>query len=528
MKKTTFSIGNAGFIVLLLAVLVLINLISINWFSRLDLTEGRIYTLSDASRETVKKLPDRLTVKCYFSDDLPAPYSSNARYLKDQLEEYRAHSKGAFHFEFVDPADEKELEAQANSFQIAPVQVNVVEADKIELKKVYMGVVFLYQDKSETIPLVQTTAGLEYEITSTIKRITADRIPKIGFLQGHGEPDPYQEMTGLTAALQKNYELTPVDLTDGKSVPVNLDALLIINPGISFPEWDLFALDQFIMQGGKVGLFASQIDADLQEAKTTKKQLNLDEFTSNFGFRINSDIVVDQQCGMINIQQRQGFFTIQNALPYPFFPTIRNFDQENSIVRDLEEISLFFPSSIDTLAAAGDTTAGYTLRPLAWSSDKSDRQSARFEINPTRPNFKSMTFPNAHIPVAATVMGTFKSAYAGKDAPEQRAGEAYRGEILTGSPETRMVVIGDGKFALDAFLSSRANADFFLNLVDWLAQDESLITIRTREITARPLAEISDPMKKVVKYANILIPAVIFILIGVVRWQIRRKHKPEL
>lgn len=528
MKKTTFSIGNAGFIILLLAVLVLINLISINWFSRLDLTEGHIFTLSDASIETVKKLPDRLTVKCYFSKDLPSPYSSNARYLKDQLEEYRARSGGNFHFEFVDPADEKDLEAQANSFQIAPVQVNVVEADKIELKKVYMGMVFLYQDKSETIPLVQTTTGLEYEITSTIKRITADRIPKLGFLQGHGEADLAGEMTGLSSALQKNYEIMPVDLSDGKMVPEDLDALLIIRPTSAFEEWDLFALDQYIMRGGKVGLLAGQISTNLQEAQAVKRALNLDEFTANLGFRINSDLVVDSQCGMINIQQRQGFFTIQNALPYPFFPSIRKFDSENSMVRDLEEINLFFPSSIDTSIAAKDSTKKYTLRALAWSSEKSDRQANRWEINPTRPNFQNMKFTASGIPVAATVTGSFQSFFTGKERPGPREGEVYEGDYITVSPETRLVVVGEGNFATDAYLSSRANADFFLNLVDWLAQDESLIQIRTREITARPLAEISDPMKKVVKYTNILIPAVIFVLIGVVRWQMRRKYKPEL
>ncbi len=528
MKKTTFSIGNAGFIILLLAVLVLINLISINWFSRLDLTEGKIFTLSDASIETVKRLPDRLTVKCYFSKELPPPYSSNARYLKDQLEEYRARSGGNFHFEFVDPADEKDLEAQANSFQISPVQVNVVEADKIELKKVYMGMVFLYQDKSETIPLVQTTTGLEYEITSTIKRITADRIPKLGFLQGHGEAEPFSEMTGLTGALQKNYEMMPVDISDGQMVPEDLDALLIIRPETAFSEWDLFALDQYIMRGGKVGLLAGQISANLQEAQAVKRSLNLDEFTSNLGFRINSDLVIDAQCGMVNIQQRQGFFTIQNAVPYPFFPSIRNFDEENSMVRDLEEINLFFTSSIDTSIAAKDSTAEYTLRPLAWSSERSDRQASRFEINPTKPNFSNLNFPASNIPVAATVIGSFKSFFTGKERPAPREGEVYEGDYISSSPETRIAVIGDGNFATDVYLSSRSNADFFLNLVDWLAQDESLIQIRTREITARPLAVISDPMKKVVKYANILIPSIVFVLIGVIRWQIRRKFKPEL
>jgi ABC-type uncharacterized transport system involved in gliding motility auxiliary subunit len=91
-----------------------------------------------------------------------------------------------------------------------------------------------------------------------------------------------------------------------------------------------------------------------------------------------------------------------------------------------------------------------------------------------------------------------------------------------------MLVMGEGNFCTDTYLGSRSNADFFLNLTDWLSQDESLIHIRTREITARPLTDTSESAKRVAKYANIFFPSVIVVLIGVVRWQIRRKQKPEL
>ena len=528
MKKTTFSISNVGFIVLLLAVLVLINLISINWFSRVDLTEGRIYSLSPASKEAVKTLPDRLTVKCFFTKDLPPPYSSNSQFLKDKLSEYRAHSNGNFFFEFVDPADEQDLEVQANSFQVMPIQLQVIQKEKIELKKCYMGVVFLYGDKSETIPVVQTTAGLEYDITSTIKKIIADKIPRVGFLQGHGEPAPFEEMSGITGEMQKNYEISPVDLSQGTLVPDDLDALLIIRPMTEFSEWDIFAIDQYIMQGGKLGLMAGTIDANLQETRATKKTLNLDELTANLGFRINGDLVYDYQSGMVNIQQRQGFFTIQNAIPYPFFPIIRNFNKENAIVRDLEEVSLYFPSSIDTSVADRDSAATYKFEILARTSDKSNRQSGRFEINPTRPQFKSLAFPMNGIPVAATVTGTFSSLFNEREIPALPDGGSWEGDLITSSPETRIVVVGDGKFGTDGYLSTRSNANFFQNIVDWLALDESLIHIRTREVTARPLAETTEGMKRVIKYSNIFIPAIVIILIGVIRWQIRRKYKPEL
>ncbi|MCK4656067.1 MAG: Gldg family protein, partial [candidate division Zixibacteria bacterium] len=77
-------------IVIVVAILLVVNLISINLFGRADLTDNEIYSLSDASIDLMENLSDRVVVKCYFSDDLPPPYNQNSRYLKDQLADYRA------------------------------------------------------------------------------------------------------------------------------------------------------------------------------------------------------------------------------------------------------------------------------------------------------------------------------------------------------------------------------------------------------------------------------------------------------
>ena len=77
-------------IVIIIAILIIINLISLNLFSRVDLTDNDIYSLSDSSKELIEGLNDRLTVKAYFTDDLPAPHNGDARYLKDLLDDYKA------------------------------------------------------------------------------------------------------------------------------------------------------------------------------------------------------------------------------------------------------------------------------------------------------------------------------------------------------------------------------------------------------------------------------------------------------
>lgn len=508
---------------LLLGILLVINLISTQIFGRMDLTEGKVYTLSKGSRELVKNLEDPLTIKAYFSQDLPAPYNANARYLRDQLDDYKAYSGGKLKYEFVDPGSEADLEKEAQSFQIPPVQVNAVEKDRLEVKKVYMGLVFLYQDKHETIPLVQSTAGLEYDVTSTIKRLTSRERTKVGILQGLGAPDLYQEMNNLRSILERNYDVQTVTLTRNQLVPDGIQVLLVIGPSENFDDWSKFAIDQFIMKGGKVAFLLNKVSADLQSSQARKSALNIDDWTKNYGFKINDDLVMDVHCGMVNMQQRMGFFTISNAINYPFFPQVTSFNAANPMVKDLENIMLFFPSSIDTTYAA---EKGLMVAPLFTSSKQSKLQTGRYDISP-QVRLDTKTFTEGPFVLGIALDGSFRSYFEGKEIPRGDTTVVRPADlaIVSQSPETRIVVVADAHLAQDAYASDPSNTAFLLNLVDWLALEEDLIQIRTREVTSRPIAEVSEGVKATVKYANIFASPILVILVGVVRWQIRRRRK---
>ena len=115
--------------ILLFAILILLNSISTSRFFRIDLTDNNMFSLSSSSKAVVKEINDLLTMKVYFSDDLPGEYANNRRYLQDILEEYAAISKGNIKFEFA-PQDKLEEEAQKSG--ITPLQLQVIENDKVE------------------------------------------------------------------------------------------------------------------------------------------------------------------------------------------------------------------------------------------------------------------------------------------------------------------------------------------------------------------------------------------------------------
>ena len=523
MKETfKHGAGSAATLLLILAILLVLNLISVNLFARLDLTEGKVFSLSKASKDVVRSLDDRLIIRMYFTKDLPPPYNSHARYLKDQLEEYQAYAGGKLKLEMIDPAEqEKELEAQR--YGIPPLQVNALEDDKIEIKKVYMGLVLLFEDKKEVIPVVQSVSGLEYEITSAIKRLSARVLPTIGFLVGKEGPDLDTELTFLSQALARQYKVTKINLDEGERIAASVRVLVILGPKIKLSEYEKYWIDQFLMRGGKLALLLNHIQVDIQQGMAERQNLEMEDFLENYGIKINDDLVIDLQCNRIGVAQKQGPYTVQNIVNYPFFPMATEFDQNSLIVKDLGTVCFNFASSLDPSAASA---RGIRFNPIIRSSERSGIQSAPFDINPFK-QFGREDFAAGGQILAATLQGSLKSNFADKDLEEIQAEVGFVDSVLTESPETRMVVAADADFIIDRNLRGTDNLAFFLNMVDWLSQDEALIAIRSKQVTPRPLKEISAGAKKAVKYGNTFGLPLLVILFGLVRWQIRKRVKTQ-
>ncbi|HNT30678.1 MAG TPA: GldG family protein, partial [bacterium] len=198
---------------LLVAILVVVNLLGDHFFWRFDLTRDRVYTLSRASRELVRNLPDKVIAKAYYTDGLPSPYSENRKYLEDKLTEYAAYSNGNFSYEFIDPGDDEEAQQEAQSYGIYPVQIDVWKSDEYQAKAAYMGVVLIYSDADpETVTLEQDTTGLEYAISSALQKITAEEKLTVAFLQDADLTVQLQSKAQyLSNSLSKLYDVTSVE-----------------------------------------------------------------------------------------------------------------------------------------------------------------------------------------------------------------------------------------------------------------------------------------------------------------------------
>ncbi|MCC6397132.1 MAG: Gldg family protein [Bacteroidetes bacterium] len=520
--RRTQSLVRLGIV---LAILVLLNFVSVRLFDRIDMTRSGLFTLADASKRLMQTLDDKVTVKAYFTEDLPAPYNSHRRMLLDQLNEYRAYAKGNFQFEFIDPSGE-EGEREAQQQGIAPVQVQVVKEDKFEVKRAYMGMVFLYEDRKEVIPVIQNTGTLEYEISSTVHRLTNRTRHRIGFLSGSGSPG-LEELSRAQELLRKQYDLVPVDVAKGAAVPPDIGVLFVIAPTSPLPEPVKFQIDQYLMRGGKVAFLLNRVEANLQNQYGRALELNLDDMLQQYGLRINPDLVRDLQCASVTIVQQQYGFNIQSQVPFPYLPLVNTFSEGNMMVKDLQNLVMFFASSIDTV---GVGTRGLRAEILARSSKQSGRQTGMFIFDPLR-QYTREEFTESSIPLGAVVEGSFTSLYEGKPAPVDTTPGATPPPAApaTRSPETRVVLLGDGDFARDQFMGgSRDNMTLFANMVDYLMDDTGLITIRTKEATLPPLEQLEDGTKKMIKYANLALPPLLVLGYGALRWRMRKARKKAL
>ncbi|MGW8187317.1 MAG: Gldg family protein [Desulfobacterales bacterium] len=166
------------FVIYLVAV-VLVNLAGITLFQRFDLTANGAYSLSEASRRAVATLSEPLTINVFFTKNLPAPYNSTERYLRDLLEEYAIYAGKYFNYRFYDVSPEEgdlnpgaqTNQDLANNYGISPIQIQVIEKDEVKFQKAYMGLVILHGDLIERIPTITSVDRLEYQLTTAIMEL---------------------------------------------------------------------------------------------------------------------------------------------------------------------------------------------------------------------------------------------------------------------------------------------------------------------------------------------------------------------
>lgn len=516
--------------------LVFVNILGLSYFGRLDLTRDGQFTLSEATKETVSSLADPVTVRAYFTKDLPPPFSTNARYVRDLLEEYYVHGKGNFQYEFVDPAsaeteedrqkkkevqrdifgrmvrERTSIEQEMQSLGIPSVQVHVNEGDKLEVKRAYMGMAIRYRDKTEVIPMVQDTSGLEYDLTTLVRKLTREKTPKIGILEGHEGPSLQKDLARAYGLISQLYDVVTLDLTKDGEIADDIDAILVVGPKTPLGEEEQREIDGFIGSGKAVAFLLDVVKPDLETLQAEEAHHGLTDLLASYGVQIGSELVLDAECATINVTQQQGFMRIMQPVRYPFVPQPRALDPLHPLTRGLSQVGFPFMAPLEvTLPADGEVKTEVLVR----SSEKSWVQQPPFNLNP----FQRWTMDGAAASprdLVVTLQGPIPIHFASASTESDQS-----------RPSGRVLVAGGSSFLTDQFLS-KGNETLALNLVDWLVLDDALLAVRSRGLRAAPLEDIDQRMRDLIKYANVLGLPLAFIVFGLVRWRLRESRRGQV
>jgi len=558
------------FILIVAGIFVVLNILAVKIFFRWDLTANDAHSLSAGSIRLMENLKDRLTVKAYFTEDLPPPFNSHLRYVKDILDEYRVHAGGKMRVDIIDPTGDEVLEKEAQQFGIQKVGHRVIDRDQSEVKLGYRGLAFTYGAKTEAISAIQSTVGLEYEITSVLKQLVGEK-KNVGVLVGHGEPNikptqqqlqqaqmmkqqPPQGALSILRNTLPQFTFTEVDLKKGdKGVPDDVDLLLIAGTTEEIPEREAYMIDQYLMKGGSVAVFVDGVRVEMNEsqyrgvppsfdAKLNKSGLR--DLLLAWGVKLGSDLVMDARSGMFPTQCPP----IPMAIPrrYPAWPVAVELPTEHPATLRLASLTLPWTTSVELTEQVTKPDSGIEAVVLASTSDQSWRLTSDFEVNPCKisqpPGFEGS------IPMAVALSGKFKSAWADKeappprirvenedtgaedaDSPEEEKGDEADAKLDVSSSEGRLLVVGSSYVPTDSIISylrrmergKVSNMVFLANSLDWLVQDDDLIAVRAKGVEVPPLKTLEDGVRNTVKYGLIIGIPLLFILFGVIRWRIR-------
>jgi len=498
MKKSDLTIT----IILIIGILIVVNFFSYQIFHRWDLTENKVFSISDISKKTVGELDDVVNIKAYFSDNLPSQFLSVKQEVGDILDEYESYSNGNIRVEFISPSDDEDIQRELYIIGIPQLNFQVFEKDKAQLVNGYMGMAVSFGDKTEVIPAItQDTRDLEYQITTKIKKVTSDEIATIGFVTNLGTINQ-EEIAFAKEKLEELYITRDVDLAGENEIPADIDTLVIAGPKEELSEEQMKSLNSFLVRGGSLFVMVDGVMVE-QGLQAQKNSTNLFSFLEKYGIKINQNLVADSRSGVASFSQ--GFMTFSTN--YPFWPKVTSdgFNQENVTVSSLEDVVFPWVSSIEV---SGVDEGFYSY--LAKTSEKAWVEQDNFSIAP------NSIFPsqkNAQYNLVVSINGEVNNAYKEADSPEKI--------------NAKIIAIGDSDYIADGFTQSNPdNLNLFLNLVDSLSFDEDIIKIRSKNVLSRPIKDdLEESTKAFIKYYNVFGITVLVIIFGMIRYYLRRKSK---
>jgi gliding-associated putative ABC transporter substrate-binding component GldG len=536
-------------------IIINLNLFFSKYSIRIDLTEENRFTISDSSVELLESLSDVVYIDVYLEGDFPPGFERLRKSIRQKLEDFRIYAGDNIQYRFINPDEirgekgRQDLIRSLGEKGIQPTNLFASEEGKRTERLIFPGAVISYGGEEKGVMLLkgnkaataqerlnQSVEGVEYELISAIDQLVNVDRKRIGMIRGHGELDSIH-IASIKKTLLESYDLFDVNLPSKSSLE-EYDGIFISKPEQPFSDSDLYKIDQYIMKGGKVLFLVDMLDVNPDSISREGSigypiNTNLETLLFKYGIRINKDYLLDLNSGGFPVVVgNMGNNPQIQMMPWPFYPIITNYS-DHPIVRNLDAVYMRFTSSIDTVAAPGIQKI-----PIMFTSpySKTAGTPVKVSLNDLRKQMSPDIFNEGTRPVTYLLTGQFTSLYNNRFIPEG----FDRDQFVSQSEPTSLIVCADGDIirneinsktgipydlGYDPYLQAEfANADFILNALTFLMDEDGIILSRNREITIRPLDKVRVEEEKIKwQVVNLAIPVIIVILFGIVRYYLRKK-----
>jgi len=499
MKKYEHLIYSAIGLIALLLLLVAVNFLVSRAPARVDLTDGDLYTLSPGTKKILRNLSSPVKVKLYLSqgEAVPVQLRSFAQRVEDLVREFKGVAGSNLVVERYNPKPDSEEEDAAQLDGIEPQQLYTGE-------QFYLGLAVQQLDRKQTIATIspQRERLLEYDLVRAIARVGSTERPRIGLMAGLpvlGERfNPFTRQSSepwvLANELKRDFDVKEVPLT-AKEIDKELNVLLVIHPRDAAPQTE-YALDQFVMRGGKLIVFVDPY-AYFDQMPTMPgvppmpSSSNLPTLFKAWGIpmdpgKVVSDVVFGSGGGA------------------RYTPTVLSlnrtaFSRDDVVTGQIETLLYAFGGAFDVRTTDVKVTELVHSSPNSMLVDSMNATKSGDEATRSfKPSGKTMA-------LALRLSGKFKTAFPEGLKEDEKKPAAPGTPALRESAENSVIVVADVDMLADGaavdvqdvfgrkvVVPSNGNLAFALGMVEQFAAGDDLISLRSRAAAFRPLTVVRE------------------------------------
>jgi len=541
------------------------------FMGRFDLTEDKLYTVTETTKKILRELEAPVQVKLYISpaNKMPTVFKSLEQDIRDQIAELQVFSEGTLDFKVIhmdaplkaqDEEEPDENEQRLLNKGIMPFQVQSIDQDEMGIRRVYSAITIAYKEKSEEIiPRVipQTLFNLEYMLMSKIYRLNLDKVPTVALMAPYfdREVDPkMREMLRqmgqtpeqfrqdsfriLESSLHfEDYDVRRIRFNKDEPLPEDLDTLIVIAPA-EINDRQRYEINRFLQQGGNVLISYQRFRYNYQQqgrgVAITAHQLpnDLDLLLSHYGLTLSEQMLMDENHESVNVSggAQAGPFrmSVPVKAPMQFRVEQETMNQDVSITGRLSPLVYFWGAA---LKMDEEKIPLLGLKKIVLFSSGEKSWEVPFQQGPLQRTYlQSPQVYTGRLPLAVLLEGQFPDAYSGQSPPpwpdEDAAQETVEDTAVEMIPQPgKLIVVGCSTMFEEEFIKQGGAGGFFLNAVDSLTLSDELIDIRSRQPIDRRIQKLSKGKKIWVRFLTTLLIPFVLIVFGSIRAILRRKEK---